>query len=70
MPADSGYPAYLAARMASFYEAIRTHRPLNSSSIRPSHQDSFLCTHFFRTHYPLYLILYTNYQWWGLHICK
>jgi hypothetical protein len=46
-------------------KAIRTHRPLNPSSIRPSHQDSSLYTSFFRIHYHLYLILYTNYQQWG-----
>jgi hypothetical protein len=32
-------------------EAIRTHRPLYSFSIRLSHQDSLLYTQFFRT-YP------------------
>jgi hypothetical protein len=46
-------------------KAIRTHHPLNPSSIRPSYQDSFLYTSFFRTHHPLYLILYTNYQRWS-----
>jgi hypothetical protein len=47
---------------SSQYKAIRTLRTLNSSSIYPSHQDSLLYTHFFRTHHPLYLILYINYQ--------
>jgi hypothetical protein len=43
-------------------KTIRTRRSLNSYSIRPSHPDSLLYTHFFRIHPHLYLILYINCQ--------
>jgi hypothetical protein len=57
------------------HETIRTHDPLFSSSIHPSHQDSLLYNHFSRTHPSsisssihcgVHLSLYLNISMWDL----
>jgi hypothetical protein len=47
---------------ARLHKTIRTDVTLNSSSIRPSHQDSLLYTTFSRTHPFSIFLLYINYQ--------
>jgi hypothetical protein len=48
-------------------QAIRTHGPLYSSSIRPSQQDSLLYTQFFRTH-PFTISLSIHSIYCGTHL--